>query len=714
MRLNIQTKLLVILLAIGIPTLVVMGILGYANGSRTIRNFVREGLLSLNATKARHLESYMDELRRSVEVIGEDKTVKEALRGFAASSNGLPDAQDPAALWAFFGKTYPASPGKPTIEPADTESARRLQELYVSENPLLPNQPGRDDFLGADDSAYTRVHREHHKYLQYLRDSDRVNNIMLVDAASRRIVYAVKKHADFQASLDGPLLRGTNLQTTVERALKGSTNIVDFQRFAPAFNFPVAYVSAPIRDERGEIIGCVVAQININEINRILSGDKNWKNEGLGETGDTHVLGADRMLRNDSRALIQHKESLIRDLRARGVKPEEIDYIRRKNTTVLAYALDTPAAFAVTEDRSGFQETYGFNRSRIFVAYAPLEIEGLDWGIISRRDVNETLAPLNDFRRNAILTGIGVLILIAGLAVPLAKSFVAPIEAMSGAARRFGQNERGIRLAEGHRDDEFGELARQFNVMVEESERHEKIQQGIRRNIVHDPKTPVTVIKGMGETLLFPGMAEDATWREEMVRAIVEQSDRLLDDLKDILQPIDAAYKPDLEEFDLSLLIERVVKAEKHTSRAADHLMILTGTAEPINIAGDRRKLRRVYENLLSNAIKYSPGNGKRVEVTLARVGEDEVAVTFRDEGLGMEPEDLERVLVRGGRVSSHADLGIEGTGFGLDSVQTVLQAHGGRLEAQSETNRGSTFTAILPLRVKIGTSGPGSSSLYQ
>ncbi|RYG28316.1 HAMP domain-containing histidine kinase, partial [bacterium] len=305
---------------------------------------------------------------------------------------------------------------------------------------------------------------------------------------------------------------------------------------------------------------------------------------------------------------------------------------------------------------------------------------------------------------NALIASLAVLLVIGAAAYLLAKNFVAPITAMNAAARRFAKGERGIRLAEAHRDDEFGELATQFNAMVEESDRQEKIQQGIRRNIVHDLKTPVTVIKGMGETLTFPEMAEDPTWRDEMVRAIVEQSDRLLDDLKDILQPIDTNYRPDVEEFDLSLLIERVVKSEKHTSRAADHLLVIEGTEAPVMIQGDRRKLRRVYENLLSNAIKYSPGTGKRVIVSLQKREGDEVAISFQDEGLGMDAEQLRSVLGSGGRIESHAQMGIEGTGFGLDSVQTVLRAHGGTLEAISQPNQGSTFTAVLPIRITAAT----------
>ena len=704
MRLTIQTKLLAILLAIGLPTLVVMGVLGYANGQRTIRNLVRENLIALNAAKARHLESYFTDFRRNVGVIASDRTVETALKKFAATSDRLPDAEDPQALWAYFDKNYPPMTGGRQTEPSDTPSARRLQEIYVERNPFPLGE--HETFRGGDDgSDYTAVHKDYHPYLLNLRTQYAVNNILLVDGATRRIVYAVKKNADFQASLDGPLLQNTNLRDTANRALRGETNLVDFQRFAPAFNYPVAYVAVPILDSQNpgnKILGCIIAQIRIEEIDRILSGERNWAQEGLGQTGDTYIVGSDQRLRSDLRGLRENPEKFYRDLITQGVPQDEIDYMRLRRTSVLALELKTPAA-AAAAGRSGFAETRGFTGTPIFAAYAPLQIEGLKWGILSRRSTDETLSPVNEFRRNALVTSLVVLLIIGAAAYLLARNFVAPITAMSDAANRFARGERGLRLAEAHRDDEFGALATQFNAMVEESDRQERIQQGIRRNIVHDLKTPVTVIKGMGETLMFPEMAEDPTWRDEMVRAIVEQSDRLLDDLKDILQPINPDYKPELEEFDLSLLVERVVKSEKHTTRAADHLLTISGTDSPIMILADRRKLRRVYENLLSNAIKYSPGNGKHVEVSLAQRGEEAI-VSFRDDGLGLDSDQLARVLDSGGRVESHAQMGIEGTGFGLNSVQTVLRAHGGRLEASSQPNQGSTFSAVVPMRVAVGT----------
>jgi len=193
-----------------------------------------------------------------------------------------------------------------------------------------------------------------------------------------------------------------------------------------------------------------------------------------------------------------------------------------------------------------------------------------------------------------------------------------------------------------------------------------------------------------------------------MADAIGEESTRLLDDLQDILVPVSREYKPDPEDFDISLLIEAVGRAQRNALRAGGHKVIVGGTDRPILVNADRRKIRRVVENLVGNAIKYSPGLGKRVWLELS-ADDDVVEITVKDEGLGMTPEQLAKVLGSGGRVAEHAKLGIEGTGLGLGSVRLILNAHGGELRVESEQGVGSTFRVILP-RGRVAVNQPAAS----
>lgn len=236
--------------------------------------------------------------------------------------------------------------------------------------------------------------------------------------------------------------------------------------------------------------------------------------------------------------------------------------------------------------------------------------------------------------------------------------------------------------------------------MVHEVARTERTGMSLRRNIVHDLKTPLTVIRGYAQTMLIPGVVDNLQTQRELLQGIIEQTDRLLDDLKDILMPLDDAWRPQPEEFDLNIVLHQAVIAERHTERAQNHRIQLDAKDGACKVYLDRRKIRRVLENLVSNAVKYSPGAGKTVTVSLS-FDADKVSVSFRDEGIGMNAEQLERVMAEGGRAVDRS-LGIEGAGFGLDSCKRVLEAHGGKLEAVSEPGKGSTFTATFPRRLKI------------
>lgn len=231
-------------------------------------------------------------------------------------------------------------------------------------------------------------------------------------------------------------------------------------------------------------------------------------------------------------------------------------------------------------------------------------------------------------------------------------------------------------------------------------QRQQAVSESLRRNMVHDLKTPLAVIKGYAETILAQDAPEEDSELTEMVAAIVEQTDRMLLDVNDILSPIAEAWEPRLEPFDLCELVQMVVVAERHTARAAKLKFEVHMAADSLVVQADRRKIRRVLENLISNAVKYSLGAGKTVTV---RVHSDDTNayVHVADEGVGMDERHLAAVLSGAGR-TTQSPSDVEGHGFGLDSVRRVLEAHGGTLTGSSTVGRGSVFVAQFPIRPSI------------
>ena len=110
---------------------------------------------------------------------------------------------------------------------------------------------------------------------------------------------------------------------------------------------------------------------------------------------------------------------------------------------------------------------------------------------------------------------------------------------------------------------------------------------------------------------------------------------------------------------------------------------------------GDTRRLQEVLQNLLDNAVQYTPGGG-RITVQ-ATAGDRQIAITVADTGIGIPKAEQERIFERFYRVDAARSREAGGTGLGLSIARHLVEAHGGRIEIESDVGRGSTFKVVLP-----------------
>jgi signal transduction histidine kinase len=141
--------------------------------------------------------------------------------------------------------------------------------------------------------------------------------------------------------------------------------------------------------------------------------------------------------------------------------------------------------------------------------------------------------------------------------------------------------------------------------------------------------------------------------------------------------------------------MRRVVEALSFNARAKSIDLQLAVAPDELPIQGDRLKLSQIWHNLLSNAIKFTPEGGcVKVGIEAEPTG---ILVQVADNGLGIAPEDLQRIFEKFKRVHVRGTAGEKGTGLGLAIVQQLVQLHGGRVEANSKVGAGSTFVVHLP-----------------
>jgi two-component system, OmpR family, sensor histidine kinase SenX3 len=235
--------------------------------------------------------------------------------------------------------------------------------------------------------------------------------------------------------------------------------------------------------------------------------------------------------------------------------------------------------------------------------------------------------------------------------------------------------------------------------LVREIRRNEQHDSFINA-VTHELKTPITSIRLYLETMQRREI--DEKQRQEFVRLMLLDTDRLLATVEQVLKAGEAGYKrsaknrTELAFGDLVRECVELAKARHHLAENALHFEPARNGSE-IRIQGDPDALRTAISNLLDNAIKYS---GENVDVALQMEALDEkhVVLRVRDQGIGIPATELKRVFKRFHRVPGRAASRVKGTGLGLFIVRAIARAHGGKVFAESAgEGRGTTVTLELP-----------------
>ncbi|HEV2074492.1 MAG TPA: HAMP domain-containing sensor histidine kinase, partial [Thermomicrobiales bacterium] len=222
------------------------------------------------------------------------------------------------------------------------------------------------------------------------------------------------------------------------------------------------------------------------------------------------------------------------------------------------------------------------------------------------------------------------------------------------------------------------------------SERHrlERLRRDFLAMVTHDLRTPLTTVRGNAQ--LLKRRAEYRPAQVDAVLAATAQMQQLINNLADVVVLEGGSVALRKVPVDLTVLVDEVAKELQDAFEARRVTIDTPATA--VFGAWDRARLKQVLTNLMENALKYAAPDSD-VVVQVEDCG-DEARVTVKDQGLGIAPEHLPRLFDRFYR----ADVtGVGGLGLGLYISRMLLEAHGGRIWAESEVGQGSTFTLALP-----------------
>jgi signal transduction histidine kinase len=234
--------------------------------------------------------------------------------------------------------------------------------------------------------------------------------------------------------------------------------------------------------------------------------------------------------------------------------------------------------------------------------------------------------------------------------------------------------------------------------LVREIRRNEQHDSFINA-VTHELKTPVASIRLYLQTLQSRDI--DETRRREFYRIMLEDSDRLLHTIDQVLRAGATASwlrRTAKARLDLGQLARETVElARTRFNLGAESLQYVDETRAPAIVLGDTDELRAAIWNLLDNAVKYSTGD-PQVRVELQQSDDQRFAVRVTDRGAGISPDELKRIFKRFYRVPTAVAVRAKGSGLGLFIVRSVAKKHGGRAFAESlGPGHGSTFTLQLP-----------------
>ncbi len=474
--LSIRSILLIMLLLVSVASSVVVGLIGYVNGRDSLQDAAFDRLTEVRDSRAREIVALFSTIEKSLLLNSRGQSVVEATQQFADAFAELDRSEltpeERATLEAYFTNTFGPQLEEAAGSPIDastfvpTSPAQSYLALhYTAPFDTFADAITLDD--AGDGSTWSEVHAEHHDFFRRMTQLFSYEDVLLIDTAGN-VVYTAFKGVDLGTNLDtGPLQR-TNLAEAYADAMTGNVAdrvvLTDFEPYPPSLGTPAAWAVTPVAVD-GTIVGAMAVEMPIDRIDYVMSGGGTWEASGLGDTGETYIVGADdNLMRSISRDLVEDPERYEAQAVAAGTPPNVARQAVESGSTLLLQPVRTDAVNSASTGATGTTLSAGYLGGETIAAYAPLDIPGLDWVIVAEIDSAEAFAPVDDFTRNLVLSSAVIVLVVSLLSLVIAGVIVRPLRRLRDAARKIAAGEVGVQVDAGS-SDELADVGAAFNDM---------------------------------------------------------------------------------------------------------------------------------------------------------------------------------------------------------------------------------------------------------
>lgn len=470
-RVSIQSKLIMMLLTMSVVAVGIAGGIGFQSGRQSLRQAVFDRLTGIREAQSRVLEMGMNDITGSLMVFSRGDTVSGAMNAFNAGFEQLSDAtitpEQDRALVDYYNTKFTARPDNKLDINAllpTSPAARYLQTRYTV--PFADRDKAAGVTDARDGSIWSGSNARYDGYFSEIVKRMGFRDAFLINAKGD-VVYSVHKGVELGTNvLTGPYRGEGFLPGAFQKAMASNdidyVDTTDFSEYLPSGQ-PTAWMVVPIGPP-GRAIGVMAVEYPASIVSNLMTGDRQWENAGMGQTGETFVVGKDDLMRSDSRLFLQDPETYKADVIKAGTPPAVAERAIKQGTTVLIQPVGTRATQAAQRGETGTLIATDYLGHRALQAYAPLTLKGLDWVVVAAIDSDEAFAPERNFAQRLVRSTAFIIFLACLAAMLWSKLFVRPIKRLEDGAEKISTGDYNVRLPV-QSDDEFGDLTVAFNEM---------------------------------------------------------------------------------------------------------------------------------------------------------------------------------------------------------------------------------------------------------
>ncbi len=322
------------------------------------------------------------------------------------------------------------------------------------------------------------------------------------------------------------------------------------------------------------------------------------------------------------------------------------------------------------------------------------EKDGTGYLILATTSLTPLDATVRTIRHQLFWLSLVMFLSASVLTIIISKHITKPIVKMNNAAKQLATGNYDAEFGDGKGYKEATELAESLSHASQELARTDKLQKELIANISHDLRTPLTLIRGYGETMRdIPG--ENTTENIQIIIDETEHLSELVNDLLDLSRIQSGVRCPVMEFFNLSSVLREVMARYEAFTKSKGY-NIKVEAEENVPVFADRGMILQVVYNLVNNAINYT---GEDLSVTVRqKVANGKVRIEIADTGAGIPKEQISLIWDRYYKVDKVHRMAKIGTGLGLSIAKEILNVHNAEYGVESEVGHGSTFWFELPV----------------